>query len=651
MKKTNIAKRIVSIVLAMSIVLSFALVSVSAAEANPAANAEPKGIVSKGTSNIRSFEWDNGVIKGITVAGATTAIETTTVAKGTYSMALTPSDDTLLISNYSVGNGAGFAINTNDYKPAGTQFFDLAAATSVNNYFTMFAYAEEAGVNISVYDAYGTKRGQTVTLEAGVWTAYDCMVGKPGSNVLIIAVENASGKKVYFDNVKVQQITAVADAELTQDSFEFDYETQNTATVEYTSTVDLASTTTVTATNDATADAIVAGDKLTVNLSNVALGETYDLTITVKDAFGRTTEIPKSVTMPSALPISIVGSSISGVVSAPVGVVYVDAEEAINPATLGGIAVVGAGATVTGATLKDDDTIRVELSGVLPAESYTITFDGVESVNGGSLNDTLVFSTKADNVSYTQNFEGIEANPETGVKPVPSGFTSVVGCPRSVSNEQARGDSGDSLKVTSSTNTYYGNYSAVWIPGTTKGKTYKVSFWFYSDTWDSAKNNGDPLVGADYATVSVAPVFSSHEKGQWNKVTFVATPTSESYYNAVMLQIRDLGGVAGESCVYIDDIEIYEIGTVGQPIMVNNGRYVSELSLGTTTVEIPVTNANAKAYIVSYDAQGRMLAFDDATVSNGAINLTWTATTPAYETKIIVMDATTFAPLCDAFVY
>lgn len=620
MKKTNIAKRIVSIVLAMSIVLSFALVSVSAA-------------VPKGATVDESRTKTNGFETGRMFTSAAPkdhyALSTDVARTGDKSVKIQTKDQTAVYTDLNNLNTAVYYINTN------SSWYPYECSSSYYYSITMYAYTTgSADISLHTYDT--DQQGEAFHISGGTWQELSWVFKTRGSNLFYIAVENAVGSDVYFDDFEFKEITAVAACELAQDSFTFDYESQDSAVIEYTATVDLKSAT-IEAPEGVTANATVAGDKLTVELSGVAIGGAYDLTISAVDAYNRTTAIEKSVTMPGALPISIASSSIADGatdVVAPVGVVYVDAEEAIDAATLGGIAIVGENATVTGATLKDADTIRVELSGVLPLESYTLKFDGVASVDGGLLNDSIDFTTAAGD-SYALDFEA----------GIPSQFvwTNLGSGSCNLSDNAYTGDQSVELLAASLSM----GYASFKLNGIKPNTAYRVSFYYSSQYW------GGDITSQSGNGTWTNKVITDTEKTGWKKITVDYTSDEESTQASVQLYNFFAKG-ANPSCVdtvYIDDIKLQEIGTVGQPVMVNNGRYVSELGLGTTTVEIPVANANAKAYIVSYDAQGRMTAFVPAVAENGVINLEWTANTPAYRTQIIVMDATTFAPLCDAFVY
>ena len=517
-------------------------------------------------------------------------------------------------------------------------------SASKTYYLSYYVYSPDADIT-TAFKVEGGGYTSDTTVKAGVWTkATGVIQGIDNVNLLRVRVVGGGTGTLYFDDfvfAEISEITA-ANATLTTDDVDYNYD-NNTAVLTCTSNVEL-KTAAVTPPEDVTVEsAVVDGTKLTITLSGLTPETDYALEVEVNDIFGRTTsDIPTVFTTPLAAlaPMKISASSIANGatdVLAPVDYLYITTQYPVNESTLtlDKFSITGIFASVTAVTLVDGK-IKVELDGIFADETYTLSVDGVENTSGGVLKDAITFTTKAAENGYSLSFENLEADEETGEVIVPVQIGGVVsgGGTRVISNEQCYNNSGNSLKVTAA-----GSYPKLEFLNMPKGKTYKVSFYWYSANWAGNTNL------TSYGTI-LNVAHSATTANQWNRTDIVFAATDA---NGMALC---LNGMKADNVIYIDDIKVSEIGAIANPVMLNDGAVVNTIKAGTTEIAIPVSgDATAiKAFVVQYDTNGMMLRAAQGTSGENVINIKL-ENGDEVKTKIILMDSESFAPVINYIQY
>lgn len=293
---------------------------------------------------------------------------------------------------------------------------------------------------------------------------------------------------------------------------------------------------------------------------------------------------------------------------------------------------------VTGATLKSveavgSNRIKISLSGVYSGSTCTVSVDGIETVTGDTVKDSVTFSTKPTGNIYKLDFEGTEK---------PSQIQEAGTIATSLSSDRAYSGT-QSLKFNSVNN--YGGYAKVWFYGMPKDNIYRVSFCIYSQNWNSS--NANKPIFDTYGEIIGTTIVEQTDKAGWRKVT--ATYTSSQAHGLLL----NLWGM-GADTIYIDDFEVKtaEELSVCAPAMFRNGKIVNGISAGKTTIELPLNiSAEQKinATIAQYDANGKMINvdFSSKTIKADDNVLTLTLTDGANaKTTVFLSEAETLKPLC-----
>jgi len=524
-------------------------------------------------------------------------------------------------------------------------------------YMSYYAYTDAEGISTDVSLNNGYAMTPSTALEAGKWTkvsgVYEVseeFAAKANSGLFRLNFSGLGDKVAYVDDILLARINMVEPAMLYDVNAEYN-SADNTAVVTATSTVALKSAT-ISASEGVTASDVVIsedGTEVTFNVSGLTSNTTYELTANISDVFGSAAaSVPVVFTTPMTIAASSIADGATGVL-APVDYVLIDTPTAVVESTVTADKFTLEGAefaSVTGVTVADG-RIKVELDGIYGAETYTLKVDGVEATNGAILKDSITFTTRASEYGNANaTFEDIKVDEETGAYPSVTGAVSsghgTLKC--EYSTEKALSGNLSVKMYPHATNTYWGGYTGLWINGMRIGKTYKVTFNYYSDTWNAQRNNNEPIVSPSYGIVTDEPVFSSYEKGQWNKVEFIYTPNANA--GGALLQLREVGQHADGGCVYFDNVQVQEIGTISNPVMFNDGAIVNTIAAGTTNITLATATdmTGSIAYAVQYDANNKMIQAVPATIEADAITFAVTST-DAVKTKLIIMDGTSYAPV------
>lgn len=585
-------------------------------------------------SGTKDFENKSasGIFSGIT---ATAALESANSARGQYSCAV-------------AGGSAGYFIATG-----------LNSSFLANNetstmypgiyYFSYYAYSPDAAVT-NVVQPFGTNAYfVNQTIPQGQWTKIsgtvvysDSMANIGNSRLFNFSVGGTAENTVYFDDFMLARLSSIDEIALSTADVKY-YFADKTAKVTIASNIALKSA--EVKLNDAVVpSSIDANGNVVVNATDIAAETNYTLSVAGTDAFDRAVEKEVSFTTPKASegPMKIAASSIEDGatnVIAPVSYIYIDAPYALKSETVvaGNFTITGRAASVTAVELVDTDTIKVSLANVLPENTYTLAVDNVANTDGGILTDSIEFTTTASAPMYSYNMEGDE-KAEYLQKGHSSHITDFLNTDKAHSGTQ-------SIKTTPLT-AYYNGYSGMWINGLPRNNAYQISFYINSDAW-VVRNNGTPLFDEDRGDIIAAPVVGEADANGWRKVTVVYMPTT---IDGALMVLQGLG----ENPAYIDDIEVIKVaGTIAQPVIIAaDGSYDDAISAG-AKVEIPVAADVAadaiKVFVVQYGENNKMISATPYTNAGSGVAITFTVPDTANKTKVIIMNATTYAPLCDAY--
>lgn len=546
------------------------------------------------------------------------------------------------------------ATNSEFYINTSTGFdSSLVIAEGKQYYLSYYVYSPNADISVSTAlissnnGVGGTApQGEWTRIE-GIFTADAASATNANKQLFRQFIVGAGTNPVYFDDFVFAEISSTP-AETTLETSSVDYE-EGIATVTFTSSLELKEIVSVTApegidVGDATLD--VDGATLTVDLSGVAFGATCELVVIAVDKYGRTTEIPASFTMPSAgeVDMSITSSSIEDGatdVLSPVDALYFTVGYPIVEDSLtDSVTIEGFGASVTSVDLITDTEVMVSLDGIFPGRTYTVSIDGITNEEGGVLTDTITFTTRAGEPSTFIDFEGEDDTTDTGARPhkdirLNSGTSWELTKDTVYAGEQA-------LKVTAVDQ--YGGYAKIELRGClSSGRTYIVSFYYTGSNW----------AGTDFSHSDCAecgtPVVTDAGNG-WKKVELPIKV--DVAYNGFIMSLWRIGKE-----IYLDNISITEEGAVSNPVLTNGGEYVTDIIAGDTTVDFSVKTGNSAvnvvAYVVQYIEENghlRMLTTAETSGSVAAKSTVPFSVTleggQAIKTKIIILNAETYAPLC-----
>ena len=544
-------------------------------------------------------------------------------------------------------NSTGIYVNS-------SSTFGIAMEADTNYYLSGYVYSP-ADVTFHVKNVSNVKYLEDVTVPANTWTKVSALFNSgtlPASNanLLLFVAKGETCTEVYYDDFVFAKLTAMpAAATLSAGDVEYDYAT-NTAEATITSTVALnsAAVANVTAPQGVTVTSATLsadGATITVGLSGVVAEENYALTLTgLTDAFGRTVEDAQvTVSTPSLAegPMTISSSSVADGATgvAPVKELYFKVPYALDEATViaSNFSIEGYGASIESVAKVADTEIKVTLDGVWPGKTYTLSVDGVANTSGGVLKDTITFTTKESDFNLELGFENMESIP-TKWYIVGQGNTTP-----SISTAQVHTDS-QSMMVPGQNDGSY-KYGRVMLQGLESAATYKISFWWYSDSW-----KGNMSVSQVWASSTFPTANTTTTTGAWNYTEAVVT--TKATLNGGQLTFWGMGEGA---CVYIDDLKVERLDTACQPTIRANGEYAQALAEGNNTIEFTINGGakvqNVTAFVITYGENNRMLSATPTTKTVAASTdetFTLTVTKAAgVKTKVIVMDADTYAPLYD----
>lgn len=559
------------------------------------------------------------------------------------------------VANYKVTNttgDTGIYVSLNN-----SNFFGSGATLKANTpyYISYYVYCPTKTVSTRFIYFSGAAIINHQTVPQGEWTKVSTLfvpdeatATAANSHLLRLWIrdtKDADGVNhpVYLDDLVIAELTeAPAAATFTAGDAEYGVAAR-TAKLTINSTLELKTLGTVTVEGATVDSAVLSADKKSIELSLSGLTAETDYTATIENAmdlYGRTIESATATfTTPTAAECDMEFASTSipdgyGAVYAPVDAIYFTVPYDLDPATVipANFTIEGYKATVTAVELLSAKEVKVSVSGIYPCESYKLSVDNVANTSGGILKDTLSFSTTTAGGQSKANFADGKMPAFIAVSASENGGATVV-------TDFGHGDN-NSLRLdglTSGGN----NFTKVQFGHMYLGKSYLVSFWYYSDTWSGS------TAGTGWATPGEW-TFSSKTKGQWNKVVVPVTTTNIGALN------MSFWGVGAGQTVYIDDVKVIEIYTdFGSPVIKSGDAYrANSVGAGTTQITIPVTgDATAiQGYAAQYDENGKMLRVAMGTSTANAINIT-IENGEEVRTKIFLWDATTDVPVSIGYKY
>ena len=349
--------------------------------------------------------------------------------------------------------------------------------------------------------------------------------------------------------------------------------------------------------------------------------------------FAKLTETPSAEAAPMTISSASVADGATGV--APVKELYFKVPYAVDEATVTAdkFSISGNNASIAAVAKAADTEIKVTLSGVWHGETYTLSVDGVTNTEGGVLTDSITFTTKKSDFDVEYGFEGTTS--------LPSKLAATKGNVEILSEKAHTGS--QSMKLSGQND---GNkYGRVLINNLDKSAKYKVSFWWYSDTWKGNMNVSQGWTSKTFPTANTTTT-----TGVWYYTEALVTSSATGNNNQLTFWTLDEG-----QSVYIDDLKIEKLdATACQPTIKANGEYVKALA-DETSIEFTIagskTAKTVTAFVVTYGDNNRMLSAVPTTKTvavdtDTTFTLTVTKTAGA-TTKVIVMDAESYAPLYD----
>lgn len=349
--------------------------------------------------------------------------------------------------------------------------------------------------------------------------------------------------------------------------------------------------------------------------------------------FAKLTETPSAEAVPMTISSASVADGATGV--APVKELYFKVPYAVKEDTVTAdkFSINGNNATIAAVAKVADTEIKVTLDGVWYGETYTLSVDGVTNTAGGVLTDSITFTTKKSDVDVEYGFEGTTS--------LPSRIAPVKGTVEILSEKAHTGN--QSMKLSGQND---GNkYGRVLLHNLDKSTKYKVSFWWYSDTW-----KGNMNITQGWTASAFPKANTTTTTGVWYYTESVVTSSATGNNNQLTFWTLDEG-----QSVYIDDLKIERLdATACQPTIKANGEYVKALA-DETSIEFTIagskTAKTVTAFVVTYGENNKMLSATPVTQTvavdqDTTFTLTVTKTAGA-TTKVIVMDAETYAPLYD----
>jgi len=536
-----------------------------------------------------------------------------------------------------------------------SKFFGSGATLKANTpyYISYYVYCPTKTVN-TMFNYFSGGNIINEMIPQGEWTKVSALftpdeatANAANSQLLRLWIRETAidgvNQPVYLDDLVIAELAAApAAAAFTAGEAEYGVAAE-TAKLAINSTLELKTAGTVTVEGATVDSAVLSEDKKSIELSLSGLTAGTDYTVTIenaKDVYGRTIETTGvAFTTPSAAecPMEFASTSIRdgyAAVYAPVDSIYFTTPYDLDPATVvaGNFAIEGYGAEITAVELLSAKEVKVSVSGIYPWESYKLSVDNVANTSGGILKDTLSFTTTTAGGQSRANFADGKMPSFIAVDARENGGAEVV-------TDFGHNDS-TSLKLDGLTSG--GNdFTKVQFGHMYLGKSYLVSFWYYSDTWSG--NTG----GTGWATPGEW-TFSSKTKGQWNRVVVPVTTTTIGALN------MSFWGVGAGQTVYIDDIKVVEIYEgIGSPVIKSGDSYKgNSVGAGTTVITIPVSSdATAiQGFAAQYDENGKMLRAGLGTSTENAINIT-IENGEEVRTKVFLWDAETSAPVSIGYKY
>jgi len=336
-------------------------------------------------------------------------------------------------------------------------------------------------------------------------------------------------------------------------------------------------------------------------------------------------------------------------VMTPIDGIYIRTSGALkeDTVTVDKFTVSGGTASVSAVDLVDENTIKVSLAGIDASTDYTLTVSGVATLTGGTLSDTLSWTTAPKPLGKTGVLDF-----ETTTKGIDGSSVNEIAS-YALSDEMVKvGEK--SVKITTIThgnmfiNTRYAGFEKLEV-----GKTYHTSYWIYSP--NKAMRTGIRKFSTTGSGVEIVP-YTSISKGQWHYISGTFTITEESQTNDVLVMaIFDNPGIC-----YVDDFRISEVAeypiTVHRPNVFANGVPVSKITSGNTDIETVITGGDEAKEIMTtvaqYDEKGKMVncvvSYDTIEANENKTLVINLPNAQNLKTKMLLTEKSTFKPLSSA---